>query len=267
MDLAHWVPLGNARVRGRFLEELCNRGHLAAAKRERDLARQAVWYGEPYRGNVWNQVARASVLLKDYDAAAVAAERSLHYILRTTGVTFVEGAAYLTAPNGVKAFQARSKLAAGKADEAVALARECLAVLPGHVETVTALAPDLDKLGRTADADALFRSVWDVYVALAKDHPRSAWAHHGAASVAAGCRRELAAALAHAKRAVELDSEMRAYQETLAEVHFRRGERDPALAVMRKLAKADPRNHLYKRQLVRYEKGDVASPLPTEATD
>jgi hypothetical protein len=36
---------------------------------------------------------------------------------------------------------------------------------------------------------------------------------------------------------------------------------------MRKLAKAEPRNPMYKRQLVRYEKGDVASPPPTEAND
>ena len=266
-DLAHWVPLGNARVRGRFLEELCSRGLLAEAERELALTRQAVWYWERYRGNVWNQIARASVLLKDYTGAAAATERSLHFILRTSGVTFVEGAGYVTVPTGVKVLEARRLLAAGNADEAVRSARACLAVLPGGSDVVTPLVPELDKLGRAADADALFRAVLDVYERQTKEYPRSAWAHNAAAALAANCRRELSAAFAHAKAAVELEPEVRGYKETLAEVHFRRGDREPALALMRDLAKADPRNQLYKRQLARYAKGDVGSPMPVGADD
>lgn len=266
-ELAHWVALGNARLRGRFLKELVGRGATADARRERDLAREAGWVPEDYIGNVWNQVARASVFVKDYDAAAAAHRRAVHYLLRKPGVSYVEGAAYLTVPQGLRGFAARGLLAAGKADEAVALAKECLAVMPGHSELVVALAPELDRLGRKKEADELFKTVWDAYGAVVEQHPNSGWARYSAAWVAAGCRRELDAALAHAKKAVELDPELLAHKEALAEVHFRRGERDQAVGLMKELVAADRRNHHYHRQLDRYQTGDVKSPLPDADDD
>jgi tetratricopeptide (TPR) repeat protein len=262
VELAHWVALGNTRLRGRFLEELISRGAVADARRERNLVREAGWVSETYIGNVWNQVARASVVLKDFDTAAAANHRAIHYLLRNPGVSYVEGYAYLTVPLAVRGYAARGLLAAGKADEAVAVARECLAVMPGHGDLVIALVPELDRLGRKADADELFRRVWDAYAAVLRDHPDSGWARYSAAWLAAGCRRELDAALAHAKKAVELDPELRSHKEALAEVHFRRGEREQAVALMKDLSAADRRNHHYKRQLERYQTGDITSPLP-----
>ena len=74
-------------------------------------------------------------------------------------------------------------------------------------------------------------------------------------------------ALAHAKKAVELAPELRSHKEALAEVHFRRGEREPAVKLMRELLAADHRNHHYRRQLERYQTGDPASPLPDADDD
>ncbi len=267
MELAHWVALGNARLRGRFLEELVSRGAAADARWERDLAREAGWVSETYAGNVWNQVARASVMLKDFDAAAAADRRAIHYLLRNPGVSYVEGYAYLTVPTAVRAYTARGLLAAGKADEAVALAKEVLAVMPGHSELVIGMVPELDRLGRRKDADELFRLAWDAYGAVIREHPESGWARYSAAWLAAGCRRELDAALGYAQKAVELDPELRPHKEALAEVHFRRGEREQAVAIMKGLAAADRRNYHYKRQLERYQTGDITSPLPDADDD
>jgi tetratricopeptide (TPR) repeat protein len=139
--------------------------------------------------------------------------------------------------------------------------------MPGYSELVIAMVPELDRLGRKKEADELFKLVWDAYGAVVEKHPNSGWARYSAAWVAAGCRRELDAALTHAKKAVELDPELRSHQEALAEVHFRRGERDQALKLMRELAAADRRNHHYKRQLDRYQAGDVNSPLPDADDD
>ena len=261
-ELAHWVALGNARLRGRFLEELVIRGATTDAARERVLAREAGWVAESYIGNVWNQVARASVLVKDFEGAAAANRRALHHLLRNYGVGYVEGSAYLTVPLGLRGYAARELLAAGKSDEAVALAKECLDVMPGHADLVIALVPELDRLGHKKEADELFGRAWGAYGTVIEQHPNSGWARYMAAWLAAGCRRELDAALAHAKKAVELDPELRSHKEALAEVHFRRGERDQALKLMRELAAADRRNHHYKRQLDRYQAGDVTSPLP-----
>ena len=262
IDLSHWVSLGNARLRGRFLEELVTRGFAADARRERDLVREAGWVSELYIGNVWNQVARASVLLKDFDAAAAANRRAIHYLLRTPGVTYVEGHAYLTVPQAVRSYTARALLAAGKADEAVALAKECLAVMPGNSDLVIGLVSELDKRGRTQDADELFRLVWDAYGRVVRDNPDSAWARYSAAWLAAGCRRELDKGSELAAKAAELEPEMRNYKEAVAELHFRRGDREKAVSLMTELAAADRRSFHYKRQLDRYKNAGAASPLP-----
>ena len=267
IELAHWVGLGNARVRGRFLEELIGRGYTVDIRRERDLIRDAGWLSEMYLGNVWNQVARAASGLKDFSAAAAANRRAMHYLLRTPGVSYVEGHAYLSVPQAVRGFEARALLAAGKSDEALSVARGCLDVLPGNVELASAMVPMLDKAGRTDDAETLFRTVWAAFEKLIAAHPKSAWARYSAAWLAAGCRRNLDAALTHAKEAVALEPDVRSYREALAEVHFRRGERAEAVAGMARLSAADPRHHHFRRQLERYRTAPTDSPLPESPDD
>ena len=262
IELAHWVSLGNARVRGRFLEELLDRGSLSEIRKERDLIRQSGWVSELFIGNVWNQVGRASLRLKDFDGAADATRRAIHYLLRTPGISYVEGYAYLTVPQAVRVHTARGLVAAGKVDEGIALANDCLKAMPGNVDVPLGMVPLLEKADRKKDADALFRQVWDVYRGLIKEHPDSAWARYCAAWLAAGCKRELDAALAHAQKAHDLDPEPKSYREALAEVHFRKGDRDRAAALMKELAARDPRNHHYRRQLERYRTAATDSPLP-----
>lgn len=267
VDASHLVGLGNARVRGRFLEELLARGPLSEVRRERDIVRECAWVSELYVGNVWNQVGRASLALKDYEGAADATRRAIHYLLRTPGVGYVEGYAYLTVPQAVRVHTARAALAAGKTADSLTLAKDCLTILPGNTDVAIGMVPELDKLGKKAEADALFRQVWDVYAKLIVDYPDSAWARNSAAWLAAGCRRELDAALKHAEKAVDLDRNSNAYQETLAEVRFRRGERDAAVAIARKLVAAEPRNHHFRRQLERFSTAAFDSPLPETADD
>jgi len=203
-----------------------------------------------------------SLLLKDYEAAAAANRRAIHYLLRTPDVTYVEGHAYLTVPLSVRGYEARALLAAGKVDEAIARAKECLAVMPGNSDLVIGLVPELDRLGHTKEADGLFRLVWDAYARVIRDNPDSAWARYSAAWLAAGCRRELDKAVELATKAAELEPGLRSYKEAVAELYFRRGEREKAVTLMAELAAADRRSFHYKRQLERYRTADAASPLP-----
>lgn len=262
LDLAHWVSLGQERVRGRFIDELVRRAEGRAARRECDLMLRACWSRDHYFGNVMNQVARAMAMVKDFAAAEKASQRSLLILLKSQGMYFVETSAYMVSPHETFVYHVRGAFAAGKTDEAVAMAREVLAVTPGHVEIVSGLVPGLEKLGKKAEANELFGIGWKAYRKVLADYPDSPSARNSLALLAANCRRELDKGLEYAREAVKADPASPPYRETLAEVHFRRGERESAVAVMTKLIEDDPRNRLYKRQLNRYRSGALDSPKP-----
>ena len=154
-----------------------------------------------------------------------------------------------------------------KLETAIEQARACLKVTPGHLELVSGVVPELEKRGRKAEADELFGVAWSAYTRVLADHPESASARNSLATLGANCRRELDKALRYAEEAVAADPVSVGYRETLAEVRFRRGERDEALAVMTGLSGENPRSRFYRRQLARYRSGDPASPLPDTADD
>jgi tetratricopeptide (TPR) repeat protein len=262
VELSHWVALGNERVRGKFLDELVRRGEAGAARRETDLIVRGCWCRDHYFGNVMNQVSQAAALNRDFATAEKCRQRSLLVILKTPSVFFVEQSAYMNVPHDLLVHRARALLAAGKVEEAMAAAREVLAVTPGHVDLVSGMVPELDALGKKAEADELFRTAWGAYEAVLAEFPASAWARHSLALLAANCRRELAKGRAVAHEAVKAEPTSIPFREALAEVHFRAGERDKALELMTKLAAEEPRNRLYKRQLVRYRSGALDSPRP-----
>jgi tetratricopeptide (TPR) repeat protein len=262
MDLAHWVGLGNERVRGKFLEELIRRDEATAGKRETDLLLRACWSRDFYFGNVMNQAARAAALARDWPTAERCVQRALLVLIKTEGAHFIDTAAYLNVPHEMLVFRARGLLAAGKVSEAMVQARACLDVTPGHLELAVGMVPELDRRGRTKEADELFGRVWGAYRKVLADYPESPSARHALAALGAGCRRELDQSLRYATEAVAADPKSAGFRETLAEVHFRRGERAKALGLMRTLAEERPRSRLYRRQLARYRTGDVASPFP-----
>lgn len=267
VELSHWVGLGNEKARGRYLDELVRRAEAKAAKRETELVLRACWPRDFHFGNVMNQAARAAVLAKDFAVAERCVQRSLFVLMRVERVYFVDPSAYFGVPHDMLVYHARGLLAANKVDEAVEHARACLKVTPGHVELVSGMVPDLEKFGRKKEADELFALAWAAHTKVLAEHPDSPTARGSLANLGANCRRELDKALAYATEAVAADGVSVGYREALAEVHFRRGERAEALAVMSKLAEEHPRSRFYRRQLARYKSGDVASPVPDTADE
>jgi tetratricopeptide (TPR) repeat protein len=94
----------------------------------------------------------------------------------------------------------------------------------------------------------LLRAVCERYPAAATYHNSLAW-------LAARCGRDPDGALAHARRAVELHPDNLAYLDTLAEAHFRRGDRAEAVDCMRKCLEAEPQSAYYRAQMTRFEAG------------
>jgi tetratricopeptide (TPR) repeat protein len=163
-----------------------------------------------------------------------------------------------------RAFHARAALAAGLIDEALAHIKAGLDVMPGDVDLAMLTVPELERIGRRADAAAIYSRTCEPYLTLAKEYPRSGLAHNGAAWMAAVCRRDLDAGLVHARKAVELEPMNTGYWDTLAEVLFQRGQTDQALERMRACVRAEPRRTYFAKQLARFQAGDRTIPPPDD---
>ncbi len=266
MEQAHWLPLGNEEARLDFSKALARRGLAEACRRENDLLLRLSQPASYYSGEAQRQVALDAQAKQDFLRSADGQERAMLRCLRTN-VNFVQSAAYVGVPALVHRQRARGFLAAGKAEEALREAAKCLEELPGDVDVATLLVPELDKAGRQREADKLFNQVLAVYDGVCKDHPDCAWAHNSAAWLAACCRRDLDAGLARARKATELSPDVAGYQDTLAEVWFQRGEKDKAVAAQKKAVELDPKKAYYRKQLKRYEAGDLSAPRPSEDED
>jgi len=70
--------------------------------------------------------------------------------------------------------------------------------------------------------------------------------------------------LTHAKRAVELRPDDASVRDTLAEVHFRRGEFAQAIAQMEECLRLAPERAYFRKQLERFRAGDRDSDPPEE---
>ncbi len=228
---------------------------------------KACWSRDGYFGNVMNQAARAALLSKDFDTAERCVQRSLLVLLKTPGVYYVDTGSYLSVPTAMRATHARGLLAAGRADEALAEARDVLRATPGNADLVIALVPELEKRGRTADANGLYAAVRAAYQTALAAYPASAPTRNASAWLAANCRRDLDTALADAEAAVAAEPTSTSYRDTLAEVHFRRGDRAKAVEVVSALLAENPRSRAYRRNLERYRTGDPAAPLPDADED
>src|SRR5262249_48020166 len=177
------------------------------------------------------------------------------------GSFFVETEAYVRVPYQLHFLRARGLLRTGDVDGALAEIQVCQRLVPGEIDAAGAVVPALARRARARAAEELFAKALAAHQALCKDYPRCAWAHNGLAWLAARCRRQLDVALSHARQAVGLAPDNAGYLDTLAEVHFQRGERDEAIRRMRRCLELDPRRDYYRHQLKRFEAGDRSAEI------
>jgi tetratricopeptide (TPR) repeat protein len=266
MDLAHWVPMGNEFQRSALGVALRARGQREAAQREHELLLRTGRPGSFQAGEALRQLALAAAAKKDYLQAAGYHERSVLRVLRPT-IYYLELAANVTVPHHTHHLRARGLAAAGRLDEALREVETCATLIPGHTDVLLHVLPDLEKGGRKKAADELFDKCWALHEKLAADHPQSAYAHNSLAWLAAGCRRQLDKALEHGRKATELAPDQAGYLDTLAEVHFQRGDKDKAIELMKKCIALDGQNAYFRKQRRRFEAGDRLTPIPPSAVD
>ena len=68
-------------------------------------------------------------------------------------------------------------------------------------------------------------------------------------------------------KAVELAPDNAGYLDTLAEIHFQRGDKDKAVALQKRVVELDPKRSYYRKQLRRLEAGDPSAERPPEDQD
>src|SRR5262249_44272012 len=152
----------------------------------------------------------------------------------------------------------------GRLDDMRKEVNAVLAVEP-NIELAIDLVPELTRRGHKKEADDLFARVSAPHEAACREYPKSAWQHNNTAWLAVRCRRDLDAALEHARKAVELEPDSAGNLDTLAEVHFQRGDKDKAVELMTKCVAMEPRNGYFRNQLKRMRAGDRDAELPREA--
>lgn len=178
-----------------------------------------------------------------------------HVLKPTTNLT--EQAGYLDMAVSLHRARARGLLAKGDRAAAFQHLATCEILQPGEIKVVEEFVPLLRKAGLAAEADKLFENCFQTYSPLVKQYPDSANLHNQAAWVAAICVRRLDEALALAERAVKLAPDSSSYADTLAEVHFARGNRELALEWGRKSVALDPGNKFYEERLQSFAKREL----------
>jgi tetratricopeptide (TPR) repeat protein len=145
-------------------------------------------------------------------------------------------------------------LAASKPQEALSELVLAMAARPGDVPIVEQLTPALIAAGQKEAAEKLFTDVFTAYEEICKEFPQSAKYHNELAWLAARNDRRLDEALVHAQEAVRLRPDALNHVDTLAEVHFRRGDRDKAKELAKQNLTKEPNNKHFQEQLQRFEK-------------
>jgi tetratricopeptide (TPR) repeat protein len=260
MELAHWLPLADENARSMFIDRLEERHEDEAAYREKELVSKI---GEPGSSNTWQAhlgMVRDYVAKKNYRAAADLREMLLMGRMHwTSPQIFTPFLAYSSSWHHALA---HVHLQAGLVKECIQEVERAEAVAPADVDLAITLCPELTRSGQAAEADRLYRRIFERHKKVSMEYPRSADLHNNLAWLAARCRRDLNEALSHARRAVELSPEHPEYIDTLAEAQFQTGNRSEAIENARRCVRLDPRREYYKKQLARMEKGDPSQDVP-----
>jgi tetratricopeptide (TPR) repeat protein len=261
MKRAHWLPLADHVQRYALVTALEKHGLAEQALRESVFVVRTGPFRDIYVSNLRGRIRNDALKRKDYFLAAEQYEQSWLRMLQRGGA-YIETDSYLNVPCGVHQYRARGHLAAGRLDAALREAELVRAFFPLEIGVSIEVIRALDREKRKKDADALFQTVFKDLDDLCKDYPQAAWCRNSAAWLAARCRRDLDAALAHARSAVELEPASAGYLDTLAEVHFQRKEKDEAIKAIKRSIALAPKNAYYRAQLQRFEKGDRNADLP-----
>jgi tetratricopeptide (TPR) repeat protein len=254
MRLAELIALA-PEVRVALAAGLQERGHKDLAAAQFDVVHRTASPDSSQVASAAQQVGNLINAKEPRRAAERWEELLLHVLNANSGFVEVEG--YLTLPHVIHKVQAKAALVEGKADEMLSELGRCERLLPGDVRLIVEFAPKLDKAGQGDAADLLLAQAFNVHHQVCDDFPKSATYLNNTAWLCARSQRRLDDALDLAQKALALAPSEAAYYDTLAEVHFQRGDRDAAVAAAKKALELAPGNVLFVKRLKHFEQDEV----------
>jgi tetratricopeptide (TPR) repeat protein len=260
-ERARLLCLADEAVRYTVAEGLARRGLADEAAAEQLMLVRTGAFWSVYGCNAASRLASRAVRQKRHLEAARYFRR-VYLSLALGGGAFLDGTAYLRLPAWAHLHQAQGLLAAGKLDAALGEGKVFLEHLPEEVGLVIDLVLALDRARRKADADRLFDGVLARHQKACADAPKSADCHNRLAWLAVRCGRKLDLALRHAKTATALAPDAAGCLDTLAEIHFQRGDKAEAVRLMKEVIRLDPKRPYFAAQLRRIEAGERSAELP-----
>ncbi|HEY2415652.1 MAG TPA: HEAT repeat domain-containing protein [Pirellulaceae bacterium] len=179
----------------------------------------------------------------------------LHVLNPSANISENEG--YLLLPHVIHKVLARAAIADRKFEMAETELARCEKLMPAEIRATIDLVPALTDAGNRQLADGLFERSLAVHKAVIDEFPDSATYLNNGAWLCARCQRELDEALNLAQRAVQLVPDEAAYQDTLAEVYFQRGDREAAVAAAQKCIDLVPANKMFADRLAHFRDDEL----------
>ena len=210
-------------------------------------------------------LAQAATAKGDHLAAAELWERAFLANL-SPEIAFMEVSSNLMIPVMVHRTRAIGLINAGRFEEAIREADRCFEICAGDTDSQIDIIRALDEKGRRAEADALYGRAIGFYEKLRVQYPNSGSALNLVAWLQGSVQRDLDPALAHAKRAAEIEPMNTAILDTLSEVHFARKEYDQALALNASIRKMEPNVEHHRKNLERFTAAKEGRPTTRPAS-
>lgn len=260
MAMGTLLPLGSEEQRQQLIEALKEAGLEREAAEQNELLRRTAAFGsEGFRAAT---LAAATEAQNRGDGRKAALYWQTWLLEGPRRGWLTETTYALTQSNLIHRLRAAELLKEGKAEEAMKEIALCQKLMPGQIELAIDLMGLLEKAGKRPEAEALFKHSEEAARRLCEAYPRSAQLHNNLAWLLARCRRDLDRALAHAQKGVELEPRNTAILDTLAEVHFQRGEKQKAMEAMQRCIELEPRIARHRVALKRIEEGEAGSEPP-----
>ena len=263
VERARLLPLGDDNTRSQLAAALDRLRLVTDANNERLLLSRTAEFRSPVLINSLNPLAIQAGRMANHSDAARYCRRQFTAAAFYAGMGFTDARVYVRLPGSAHLHQARALVAAGKLDEALEQERQVRLYQPEEPGVASELVCALQDAGRKRDADRLFALRYALFQRACVEYPKHAERHHRLAWFTSRTKRQMDRGLLHAKLSVALKPDSDRCLSTLSELHFQRGEKEEALAAIKKAAKLGKDKVLYAALVKRIESGDTKAPIPS----